>query len=408
MGFFETLTSDPTLWLIPLIAGIVGWFTNVLAVKMMFKPTEFIGIPPYLGWQGIVPANAVRLATTGLNLVMSKVLAIKDLFVDFDAAGFVDRESDKITQMVRKTVSEQAEELFPAMWKNMNDKVKDQVYAMAESEVRKLSIEVMGEAADKIGDFLDVEAIVVNAIKRDKELMGDIFLRVGGAEFKFIERSGFWFGLAFGVVQLVVWVVYPQWWVLPFFGFLVGYATNWLALWLIFEPKTPKRFVGVTVHGLFHRRQEAISGEFSVIMSQQILSTDNIFGEISLGESRHGLLNIVRDKSKKLIERYKNNPMAKPLFASGKADEIEAKLLAEIESEMFAEQGVIHSFVDKADDIRTQLRERMSVMPADDFEGVLRPAFKQDEWKLILAGAVLGLGAGVAQLFFLFYETLAP
>jgi hypothetical protein len=46
--------------------------------------------------------------------------------------------------------------------------------------------------------------------------------------------------------------------------------------------------------------------------------------------------------------------------------------------------------------------ERMSVMAADDFEGVLRPAFKQDEWKLILAGAVLGLGAGILQIVFLF------
>jgi len=406
MGFFDTLLADWTLWLIPIIAGFVGWFTNVLAVKMMFKPTEFVGIPPYLGWQGVVPANAVRLATTGLNLVMSKVLQIKDLFVDFDATGFVDRESDKITEMVRKTVSEQAAELFPAMWKNMNDQVKEQVYKMAEGEVRKLSTEVMAEAAEKIGDFLDVEAIVVNAIKRDKELMGDIFLRVGSAEFKFIEISGLYFGLAFGVVQLIVWVVYPKWWVLPFFGFLVGYATNWLALWLIFEPKEPKKILGFTIHGLFHRRQESISGEFAVIMSQQILSTDNIFGEISTGESRHGLLEIVRGKSKDLIDRYKNNPMAKPLFASGKADEIEAKLMQEIENEMFAEQGVIYSFVDKADDIRTQLKERMSVMPADDFEGVLRPAFKQDEWKLILAGAVLGLAAGVAQLFFLFYDML--
>lgn len=407
MGFFDTLFADWTLWLIPIIAAFVGWFTNVLAVKMMFKPTEFVGIPPYIGWQGIVPANAVRLATTGLNLVMSKVLQIKDLFVDFDASSFVDREAETIKAMVHKTVNEQAEELFPAMWKAMNDQVKEQVFKMAEMEVRNLSSEVMAEAAEKIGDFLDVEAIVVNAIKQDKELMGDIFLRVGGEEFKFIERSGLYFGAVFGLIQLVVWVLYPKWWILPFFGFLVGYATNWLALWLIFEPKKPHKILGFTIHGLFHRRQTAISGEFSVIMSQQILSTDNIFKEISTGESRHGLLEIVRGKSQKLIEKYKNNPMAKPLFASGQADEIEKKLLAEIEAEMFRPGGVIHSFVDKADDIRTQLKERMSVMPADDFEGVLRPAFKQDEWKLILAGAILGLAAGILQLFGLFYDMMA-
>jgi hypothetical protein len=47
--------------LIPLIAGFVGWFTNYLAVQMIFYPIKWWGIPIYrvegeplglLGWQG--------------------------------------------------------------------------------------------------------------------------------------------------------------------------------------------------------------------------------------------------------------------------------------------------------------------------------------------------------------------
>jgi hypothetical protein len=42
----------------------------------------------------------------------------------------------------------------------------------------------------------------------------------------------------------------------------------------------------------------------------------------------------------------------------------------------------------------------------ESFEGVLRPAFQQDEWKLIVAGAVLGLGAGVLQVLYMFQDML--
>ena len=49
----------------------------------------------------------------------------------------------------------------------------------------------------------------------------------------------------------------------------------------------------------------------------------------------------------------------------------------------------------------------MKALDSESFEGVLRPAFQQDEWKLILAGAVLGLAAGVAQLVWMFGDTLA-
>lgn len=48
--------------LIPFIAGFVGWFTNYLAVQMIFYPIRWRGIPIYrvegeplglLGWQGM-------------------------------------------------------------------------------------------------------------------------------------------------------------------------------------------------------------------------------------------------------------------------------------------------------------------------------------------------------------------
>ena len=71
---FDSLSTNPEQLLIPVFSGIIGWFTNVVAVKMMFKPTDFVGIPPFLGWQGIVPANAIRLATTGHQLVTAKLL----------------------------------------------------------------------------------------------------------------------------------------------------------------------------------------------------------------------------------------------------------------------------------------------------------------------------------------------
>jgi hypothetical protein len=59
--------NRPTTYLlIPFIAALVGWFTNWLAVQMIFYPIGFVGIPIYrrpelplgfLGWQGIIPCK---------------------------------------------------------------------------------------------------------------------------------------------------------------------------------------------------------------------------------------------------------------------------------------------------------------------------------------------------------------
>jgi len=35
----------------PVISGAIGYVTNVVAIKMMFHPIEFVGIwKPWLGW----------------------------------------------------------------------------------------------------------------------------------------------------------------------------------------------------------------------------------------------------------------------------------------------------------------------------------------------------------------------
>ncbi len=42
---------------IPLVAGLLNWATNRLAILMMFYPLKFVGVGP-IGWQGIVPGKA--------------------------------------------------------------------------------------------------------------------------------------------------------------------------------------------------------------------------------------------------------------------------------------------------------------------------------------------------------------
>ena len=88
----ELITRIQENWivlLIPLISAFVGWFTNVVAIKMMFHPVHFVGIPPYLGWQGVVPANALRLAKTSNELINTKLLSLRQLFdSSFSADSF--------------------------------------------------------------------------------------------------------------------------------------------------------------------------------------------------------------------------------------------------------------------------------------------------------------------------------
>ncbi|MBT9555554.1 MAG: hypothetical protein IV100_05960 [Myxococcales bacterium] len=394
--------------LIPLISGIIGWGTNVQAVKMMFHPVNPIGWPPWFGWVGIVPSNAERLAKVGLSLIMRDLLKIHELFEGRKAEDFLAPSESRMIAMTKQIVDEQASRRFPAMWQMLPESAKAMAHETAVTEVKGMSVRVVERVISRMPELLDTEAVVLNAVRSDKTLMNQMFLQVGKKEFSFIEWSGLWFGLLFGFVQFAAWLIYPAWWTLPAFGFVVGYVTNWLALVLIFDPKKPKNILGFTVQGLFHKRQAEVAHEFGIMISSRVFNNENIFRQLSRSESRLKILDMVEEEADAALAKWQNHPMAMGIVTPELVAEMRAEIRVAVEVELFAENGVIASVTAQSDEIRRLLQERMKAMDPEAFENVLRPAFKQDEWKLIVVGAVLGLIVGFLQVWFTVSDQVVP
>ena len=79
-----------------------------------------------------------------------------------------------------------------------------------------------------------------------------------------------------------------------------------------------------------------------------------------------------------------------------KAD-VSKRILAQLPDTM----RYVESYAEDAMNIRQTLIERMQRLTPEEFEGMLRPAFKEDEWALIVVGAVLGFMVGEMQILFM-------
>lgn len=402
MGFFERIAADWLVLTIPLVSAFIGWFTNLVAIKMMFYPTEFHGLPPYLGWQGIVPANARRLAKMSTKLILTKLLSLEELFAPFKGDAFAKDLAPVVEEITQQVIDEVASKRAPEMWANAGEYMQGQIREKIREEVRAVAIQIVDDFSANITEILDLEKVVMDAVEADKRLMSLMFLQVGVAEFKFIEVSGAYFGFLFGILQMSLWVYHPADWVLPFAGFLVGYATNWVALKMIFNPREATKVGPFTFQGLFHKRQREVSAEFSKLTAGKVLNADNITKTVTVGPSAAKIQGIVEARINALIDKYLAHPMAAMLIPEADRPALRAELIDRIQSELPKEGGLLHTFAGKAVDIKDEIQSRMEKLPPDEFEGVLRPAFQQDEWKLILAGAVLGTVAGIMQLIFVF------
>ena len=407
MELLSRIQENWIVLLIPMIGAAVGWFTNVVAIKMMFRPIDFVGIPPYFGWQGVIPANALRLAKVSNSLITEKLLSLRELFDEtFNADSFTGKLGTVIDEMTEQVIDEVANRHAKALWENLGSFMQNKVRERVRQEVVELSHAIAIDMADDIDQIMDIERTVLEAIERHKALMGEMFYEVGRQEFKLIERSGLYFGFLFGIVQMVVWVLYPAPWILPAAGFGVGYFTNWVAIKLVFAPREPVRVGPITVQGLFHKRQPEVAEAFGRIVATRVLNADNIVRTVMESDGVEHMNAIVERRVGELITKYEAHPMAAFVVPEERRPRIRAEVLDRINKEWPKPGGFFHTFAAESVDLHGELERRMKALDRESYEGVLRPAFQQDEWKLIAAGAVLGTVAGFLQLVYIFGDAM--
>jgi len=392
---------NPLVLCIPFIAGFIGWFTNWLAVKAVLYPVEFIGIPPLLGWQGVIPKNAEEMSQSFSVLIHDKLVDMEKIFANIDHDD--NEEIDKVVEDVaQEIIAEFSTNIAPDSWERAREKLRGYINMLVRRNVRRVTVAILDRMAKEASDFIDVDAVVRESMKEDRALLGRVLLEVAGPEFKFIERSGLWFGFLFGVIQMVVWIVYPAGWVLPAAGFLVGYITNWLALHLIFEPREPKQIGPFRIQGVFIKRQRQVATSFADVIAEQVLNADNMMQHLSEGPNRQRMLDILEGQVEESMKEYERDAMVAMLVSKDRLEEAKADLLDRVRSADMTDSRQIKTFADQSHHIRAQLEDNLGALDADEFSGILRPVFQKDEWKLILAGGVIGTGIGALQVVVLF------
>ncbi|AZT85904.1 hypothetical protein EHN06_16170 [Marinobacter sp. NP-4(2019)] len=406
-----SLFTNPEFWQylsIPVIAALIGWSTNWLAIKMTFYPLEFIGKPPLLGWQGIIPSKARKMAAISVDATISKIGTVDEIFQQIDpkvlAAHIVHSADPRIEEYVDEMMLRE----YPTFWENLPSSARNMVYDRVRKATPQLVDNLVDDISHNIEDLLDIKGMVIDRLAKDKQLLNRIFLECGDAEFRFIVNSGLYFGFLFGLVQMVVWYFYQSWWVLPFFGLLVGYATNWIALNVIFRPLYEKKIGPIRLQGLFLKRQNEVAESFCHIVTHEILTVGNIINAIIEGPKGDRARNMVKKHIKPLVDETAGMGKALTQMAFGPTGFATLKNKVGLKAIEISQSSFNNPMFekDRARAVKSIMVERMIALSSEEFQDLLRPCFQEDEIKLILVGAFLGMVAGVGQLIFVFGGTL--
>lgn len=182
------------------VGGLIGWFTNYLAVKMLFRPIKPWRIPlTKLEVQGLIPKRRGEIAASIGAVIEKELISVKevvDRLIDGDnkqelirtirlkiMAVIEERIPSIIPSGIRQAILSKLREILN---KEITDFVDNSMGDMIETSIRKINISSMVE--EQINSF-------------ELEEIERLTLEISGRELKYIELLGGILGAFIGIVQ---------------------------------------------------------------------------------------------------------------------------------------------------------------------------------------------------------------
>jgi uncharacterized membrane protein YheB (UPF0754 family) len=401
----EQIAADFKLnWFIylsmPLVAAFVGYTTKLVALQMLYRPIEFVGVGP-IGWQGVVPRRAGKTAALTIQMLTDKLLKPEEILDKIDAQEAVDELREPLTRTIDAMARELAEQIRPGLWDSLPAAGRNAVLARVHAAAPGVVNNLLAEMKADLPRFVDLQYLAVTTLVKNKTQLNELMKGLGGAAMKFIRRSGIYFGFAIGLVQMVAWGFLHNPWIMPGFGFVTGFASDWLALNLIFIPREPKKLLGfIPVHGVLHAQRNDVTSDYAHILANDLFSADVLLEAILHGPTSERLFAAVDKELSAALDAQAG--FAKPLITlaigTKRYRDVKDTIVQMVLERLPETLQEAKDYTAKTLDIENLIVEKMNNLTPDQYEAILRPVFKDDEMLMVTVGAVLGFLVGELQV----------
>jgi len=192
------------LFLIPFISAFIGWFTNWIAIKMLFhprQPKKVLGIT----FHGIFPKRQKQFAQHLGKLVSKELLSFKDIEEKITSPENLNKIMPVVDEHIHNFLRNKLSATMPMLSMFIGDKTIAQLKDVFMIELQELFPQLMKNYMTSLQQELDLEKIVTEKVSHfssDKleQILNDIMAK----EFRFVEIIGGVLGFLIGLLQVLI------------------------------------------------------------------------------------------------------------------------------------------------------------------------------------------------------------
>ncbi len=193
-------------FLLPFISALIGWATNWLAIRMLFRPNQPKGILG-LKFQGLVPAHQHDIAEKLGELVEKELLTPEDISIALERLHLEDRLASQVDKLIDDKVASATYLIIPIRKmpllrtpvELLVNELKKNIRAYIKREIPQMANDI----AREMGEDIQIKEIVRQKIEAfELSYLEEIVIKLSKRELKAIEYMGGILGFVIGLVQV--------------------------------------------------------------------------------------------------------------------------------------------------------------------------------------------------------------
>lgn len=190
--------------LLPLIAAFIGWFTNWIAIKMLFHPKQpkrILGIT----FQGIFPKRQAQIAEKLGQIVANDLVNIKEIVSGLNNEDTVYEIKPMIEVHIDNFLIEKLPQKMPIISMFISKQLIAEMKSTLMDEIIEMYPQIANQMMSSLEKKISIEKMVSNKVAQfSSDKLEAILVSIMQKEFKFVEIIGGVLGFFIGIIQVLL------------------------------------------------------------------------------------------------------------------------------------------------------------------------------------------------------------
>ena len=192
------------LFLIVGIGAMIGWITNYIAIKMLFRPYKEMNFL-FFKIQGLIPKRRSEIAVSIADTVQKELISLKDITNSLNADELEEKMGTVIDKILEEKLESEITKKFPMLAMFLSDEIINKIKSMIKTSILENKETIINMFTNYLEEKVDFKKIIIENVEAfSLEKLEEITYSLAKKELKHIEVIGAILGGIIGIFQFAI------------------------------------------------------------------------------------------------------------------------------------------------------------------------------------------------------------